>query len=186
MDGRVAWIAFSEDGSAPIAVEGGAMVVKMQGYKRVETNVTNLIKRKGHYQDRLDRAQAKGDKPAMEALQKKVEAKSAALGEEAKALAALTVSADASGDFTPSVKVGQNVKTGDSLGTLTLAPELEASFKVADPSPWVAGDEVSLKVKGSADTLSCLVAKSEAASVSVTCPPNEAVATGASVVLPAQ
>ncbi len=166
---RIEWVIAVPADSAVVAVEEGASLVKLRGSRRLEVKIESLVKRRAAYQDRLDRAQAADKKATMESMQAKVEEKSQAIGEAAKALSSLVVAAERSGDFTPSVKRGAAVKVDDVLGKVVGEPIAAAEFKVKESSPWVKGDEVELSLKEGDKKIVCTVDTSAETVVRVLC-----------------
>lgn len=170
-DGSVEWVLEGEAGAenSP-TVEAGQPVIKLVGYDRLARQIEATEKKLAGYQDRLDRAQAAGNKAEMERSQDRVQKTQVALQELGSKLAALVVAAPKQGAFTTELKKGAKITAGAVVGKIAGEAVLSATFEVEDASTWTSGDELELANEAKpADKLTCKVLSAEGKAVVVEC-----------------
>jgi hypothetical protein len=161
--GVVAWVADADE------VDEGAVVIKLKGADKWEKKLKESAARMGVYEDKLSKAQEKGDKAAQAAAEAKVNEKAQELEGHKTELKKLSVMAPRSGVLELKVGLRDKVGEGDELGGVSGEFETKAEF-TTDPSKYKAGATVTLVDSADASKkASCTVAELGEGSVVVTC-----------------
>lgn len=173
------------------------IVVKLDGYQRIQRRIEGRMSDVDRYNRRIagaeekkKEAEEKGDESAAARYQRDIDREQNKITEreqEADALRAemepYFLRAAVAGKVATERAAGDRVAAGDTVFSVELPPRLEATFTLDEGDAPTKGAKVSLAAKGDGSKSDeCVVTKSEGKQVTVSCASDGAFADGAEVV----
>lgn len=187
----------------PAGIEIGEndIVVKLDGYQRLQrridghmSDVERYTRRVAAAEEKKQAAEEQGNESAVARYQRDIDREQAKITAREEAADAareemepFLLRAEVAGKLVTERAAGDRVAAGDTVFSVELPPRLEATFTIEDGEMPAKGDEATLVAKGDeAKSGTCVVTGSEDGQVTVTCASDSDLADGTEVVLQLQ